>query len=357
MIRLHPDQLHTFVSDVCAALGSESTEAALVADQLIGANLAGHDSHGIGMVPTYVDGALGGRLFVNQHATIVRDAGAVTVLEGHAGFGQVMGKEAMDVGIERARANGAAVVGLRNSFHIGRIGHWAEQCAAAGLASIHLVNVTGHAPYVAPHGGSDGRFATNPICIALPGRDGRPSAMIDMATSRIALGKVRVAHNTGTPVPEGTLLDSQGRATTDPAAMFSRGGMGALTTAGDHKGSGLAILCELLGAALIGGETVQPGNARDGRAINNMLSIVIDPEATHGSDAVFGEAEAYLSYVAASPPREGSDEVLLPGQPEERSRLERADGFDVDETTASQLRSSAEAVGLDTTRIDAGLMP
>ena len=256
-----------------------------------------------------------------------------------------------------AREHGVALVGLRNSFHIGRIGHWAEQCAAAGLASMHLVNVAGRPPFVAPHGGADGRFATNPICISLPGRDGQPAAMVDMATSKIALGKVRVAFNTGAEVPEGTLIDPSGRATTDPAVMFSGLPMGSLTTAGDHKGSGLAIMCELLGAALIGGMTTQPGHPRDGKVVNNMLSIVIDPDSTHDRSAVFDEAEAYLDFVAASPVREGFDEVLLPGQPEQLSRVARAKGFDVDDTTIEQLRSAAKAAGVSDAASSAGLTP
>lgn len=360
MARLHPSQLRRFVADVCAALGSEPTEAELVADQLVGANLAGHDSHGVGMLPTYVGGALGGQLHLNEHVTVVRDSGALAVLDGNAGFGQVMGAEAMDLAIERAREHGAVVVGLRNSYHIGRVGHWAERCAMAGMASIHLVNVAGHAPYVAPHGGSDGRFATNPICIALPGRDGMPAAMVDMATSQIALGKVRVAFNSGTEVPDGTLIDADGRLTTDPATMFGGRGPGSaasLTTAGEHKGSGLAIMCELLGAALIGGETVQPGNPRDGRVINNMLSVVIDPDAVHDRRAVLAEAEAYLTHVAASPPRQGTDDVLLPGEPEQRSRAARSTGFEVDDTTVDQLRQCAAAAGLDAVRIETGLTP
>jgi len=357
MTSLHPEQLLTFVTDVCGALGSSDNEAGLVADQLVGANLAGHDSHGVGMLPTYVQLVGAGLLAVNEHVTTVKDGGAVTVLDGNAGFGQVMGKEAMDLAIARAGENGAAVVGLRNSSHIGRIGHWAEQCAAAGFASIHLVNVAGHAPYVAPHGGGDGRFATNPICIALPGRDGKPAAMVDMATSQIALGKVRVAHNSGYDVPEGTLIDADGRPTTDPAQMYTSPRGGALTTAGGHKGSGLAIMCELLGAALIGGETVQPGNDWNGRAINNMLSIVIDVDAAHDRGAVLAEAEAYLDFVSSSPLREGSDAVLMPGQPEQIARKARADGFAVDETTHAQLRACAEKAGLDEAAIAAGLTP
>ena len=351
MAVLQPSALHDFVRATCAALGSEEREASLVADQLVGANLAGHDSHGVGMMPAYVNGALADKLRVNLHPEIVTDAGALVVLDGQQGFGQVNGYEAMELGIARARDHGAAIVGLRNSFHIGRIGHWAEQCAAAGMASIHFVNVIGHPPLVAAYGGADAAFGTNPFCAAVPGENGRPAALLDMATSIIAGGKARVAMNKGVEVPEGSLLDAEGRVTTDPRHMF-KSPAGALVAFGDHKGSGLAIMCELLGAALLGGETAQPENPRDGRIINNMLSIIIDPGATGDLDRFRDEVAKYSAHITGSRLREGSSEVLMPGQPEEIARAARKDGYDVDDTTLGELRSCAERAGVDAATID-----
>lgn len=349
---LHPDELHAFVRDTCAQLGSSETEQGLVADQLIGANLAGHDSHGVGMLPTYVAGALSGELTINSHPTVVQDLGALSVLDGNMGFGQVNGFEAMEHAIARARTHGASIVGLRNSYHIGRIGHWGEQCAAAGLASLHFVNVCGHSPLVAPYGGREARFVTNPICLAIPGgpeRNGRqtPRVMLDMATSKIAFGKARVAMEEGKPVPPDTMIDGEGKVTTDPSCMFANPRQGALLALGEHKGSGLAIMAELLGAALIGGPTIQPGNRRTAtRVVNNMLSIVIDPNATGAAPGFAAEADAYLEYVQSSELREGFDEILLPGDPENRARDARAQGVAVDDATIKLLRKAATNAGL-----------
>ncbi len=341
-----PDRLHTFVRRVCAGLGSSEREAALVADQLVGANLTGHDSHGIGMLPTYVGGFSRGKLQVNQQPTMVVDRDALVVVDGNTGFGQVMGYEATELAIERARRFGAAIVGLRNSFHIGRIGHWGEQCARAGLASIHFVNVAGHAPLVAPYGGADARFGTNPFCVAIPGSGEQPAVLLDMATSKIAMGKARVALNTGVAVPPDTVLDGDGRVTTDPAGMFAHPRQGALIAMGEHKGSGLAIVCELLSAVLLGGVTMNEETIRLNTVINNMLSIVIDPEAITGRDTLVAEASGYLGYVRAAALREGFDEVLLPGEPEARARQARAGGIDVDETTLGELRQAATTAGV-----------
>ena len=342
---VHPDRLRDYVIGVCTSLGSDPAEAGLVADQLVDANLAGHDSHGVGMVPFYVDAVKAGRLFCNRHATVASDRGAVMVIDGNRAFGQVAGFEATTMAIERAASTGVALVGLRDSFHIGRIGHWGEQCARAGMVSIHFVNVAGHAPSVAPHGGADGRFVTNPVCIAIPSRGDTPAALLDMATSVVAMGKVRVSRNKGEQVRQGALLDQDGKATTDPEVMFDDT-TGALVAFGEHKGSGLAMMCEILGAALLGGQTIAPHHERDGAALNSMLSFVIDPDALGGRDTLINEAEAFLQYVQASRPRDGFDEVLLPGEPEQRSRAARAAGVPVDGATLAELRVAGMTAGL-----------
>ena len=128
-IRVSASDLHAFVCNVWENAGSSWREAELVADQLVLANLSGHDSHGVGMIPRYVRSLQEGELKLNRHAEIVRDAGAVLTIDGGCGFGQVIAFEAMEHGIARAKKLGICAVGLRNAHHIGRIGHWAEQCA------------------------------------------------------------------------------------------------------------------------------------------------------------------------------------------------------------------------------------
>ncbi|MDH3682146.1 MAG: malate/lactate/ureidoglycolate dehydrogenase [Acidimicrobiia bacterium] len=348
----HPQQLHTYVTEVCGALGSEPEEAGLVADQLIGANLAGHDSHGVGMMPAYVASVAGGRLFVNRHISVASDSGSVLVIDGNRAFGQVAGYEATNLAIERAREAGVALAGLRNSFHIGRIGHWGEQCARAGMVSIHFVNVAGNDPIVAPYGGADARFATNPICVAVPSMGDEPAALLDMATSLIALGKARVAHNSGLELPSDTALDGSGNVTRDPAGLMAVPRDGAIIAFGNHKGSGLAIMCELLGAALTGGMTISPRHERDDSAINSMLSIVIDPGALTSRSSLVAEANEFLDYVRSSSVRAGFEEVLIPGEPELRARQARAAAIAVDDGSVSQLRWAAGKAGLPETRIE-----
>lgn len=156
--RFDAQTLHSFIQAVFRQMGSEEQEAKLVADHLIAANLAGHDSHGIGMIPSYVRSWSQGHLQINHHAKIVKEAGAAVTLDGDRAFGQVAAHEAMALGIEKAHQHGIAAVALHNSHHIGRIGYWAEQCAAAGFVSIHFVSVVG-IPMVAPFHGPTAALA------------------------------------------------------------------------------------------------------------------------------------------------------------------------------------------------------
>jgi hydroxycarboxylate dehydrogenase B len=346
------DKLHALSHALCVATGSFEQEATLVADHLVEANLTGHDSHGVGLLPVYVESVRTGNLVPNRHAELVSERGAVLVIEGHRGYGQVIGREAMQLGMARARDQGVALLALRNSFHLGRIGHFAEQCARGGFASIHFVNVIDHAPLQAPYGGAEARFSTNPFCAALPGADG-PAVVLDMATSKIAIGKARVARNKGVEVPEDSLLDAAGRPTRDPAVMFQEP-RGALIPMGEHKGSGLAIMCELLAGALTGGRTAQPAHPQAGGIINNMLSVITDPDAFGDRSRLLKEITALIGYVKSAPPRAGFDEVLVPGEPERRRRAERlAGGIDVDERTWTEILDAARRLGLANAQIEA----
>jgi uncharacterized oxidoreductase len=341
---VHAEPLKAAVRAIVSRTGSTAREAELVAEQLVQANLTGHDSHGVGMLPRYVEVFRAGHLKVNQHVRVVLDNGALLTLNGNMGYGQVMGHEAMEHGIERARKHGVAVVGLHNSHHIGRIGHWAEQCIVAGLVSMHYVNVVSQ-PVVAPFGGSDSRIVTNPFCVGIP-RSGADPIVLDFATSRIAVGKVRVAMNKGELVGPGTLIDHQGAPTRDPNVMF-KPPLGAILPFGEHKGYGMAMVCELLGGALSGGRTLHersPGR----EIINNMLSIIIDPQRMGTAAHLSAEAAEFVEWVKQSPVADGVDRIKVPGDPERDNRRERgAKGIPIDPTTWAEIIGAAAELGMN----------
>jgi len=343
---ISPQDLRAQVAAIIEKAGSSAAEAAQVADNLVMANLSGHDSHGVGMVPRYVDAVLEGGLSPNTGVKVLLDSGALLSLDGQRGYGQITGVQAMQMGMERARQHGSCVVALGNSHHLGRIGHFAEMAVAQGLVSMHFVNVLSR-PVVAPFGGGDGRFGTNPCCIGVP-LAGREPFVLDYATSRVAQGKMRVAHNKGERVPDGYLIDEQGHPTNDPGVVVvpqSNGLFGALMTFGEHKGYGMAVACELLGGALTGGGTWHREADTKRAVLNGMLTILIDPTKLGTQTTFEQEALAFTDWLRQSPSQSGG--VMIAGEPERAARTARArDGIVVDDATWAELEDSAAKVGL-----------
>ena len=347
---VNADYLTNVVRSIVLAGGSTDREAELVATNLVEANLRGHDSHGVGMVPRYIDAMKEGGLNVNQHVSVVMDGGAMLTLDGNAGYGQVMGYEAMELGAERAKRNGVCVVGLSNSHHIGRIGHWAEQCIGHGLVSIHFVNVLAR-PIVAPFGGGDARHGTNPFCVGIP-RPGHDPIVLDFATSKIAQGKTRVAYNKGVQLAPGTIIDNHGQPTTDPRFTVIEPS-GAILPFGEHKGSGLALICELLGGALSGGKTWTGAATGERKVLNGMFSIIVDPAKMGTGDNLAREMESFVAWHLASPPAAGVDKVKIAGEPEREWKKQRlAEGIPVDPTTWQEIVGAGAKVGLDQAAIE-----
>jgi hydroxycarboxylate dehydrogenase B len=242
-------------------------------------------------------------------------------------------------------------VALRHAGHLGRIGQWAELALASGIVSFHFVNVAG-SMLVAPFGGVDRRFSTAPIAFGFP-VPGEPPVVLDFATSAVAEGKVLVAANGGKPLPDGSLIDPDGRLSTDPATLYGplegtldrdhRKGAGAIRAFGEHKGSGLALMCELLGGALAGSGCAGPEQQR---FANGMVSVYLAPSACGPENAIARETRAYLDFVRSSRPAEEGGAVLLPGEPERRIRAERlADGIPLPPGTWATLRATAASLG------------
>ena len=332
--------------------GSEPAEAAQVSDHLVDANLRGHDSHGIGLIPHYVENITKRTMSPNTGLSLVRDGGAVMQFDGGFGFGQRIGAELMARLIERARDLGSVVAALRNVHHLGRIGTYAEMAVEAGMVSIHFVNVTGHPPLVAPYGGSHGRFATNPICIGVPGTARHEPFLLDMATGLVAVGKVRVALNKGEEMPPGTLVDAAGQPTTDPKVMFpdDEAARGAILPFGLHKGYCLLFAAELLAGVLGGGGTSNPATHELDTICNHMLTVVIDPASLVDPEWMEREIDTLVEYVTSSPPANPGEPVLVPGAPE-RMNLEKrmAGGIPVDPVTWDGILAAGERVGLPRT--------
>ena len=347
--------LRDFVAAIFRHAGCEAGEAAEIGLHLVSANLTGHDSHGVIRVPRYVEDIQTKRTLPGLSVTVVSESPTHAVLEGNNGFGQTVAPQAVEIGIAKAKKAGMAIVTLRHAAHIGRIGGWAEMAADEGLISIHFVNVDNY-PMVAPFGGVARRFSTNPVTIGVPPMAGRAMLLLDMATSIVAEGKVMVASNGGKPVPEGAMITPEGQLSTDPETLYgplvpngprnSFFGKGSLRAFGEHKGSGLAFMCEILGGVLTGGYTSGPLHD-DGRQISNgMFSIYLDPLHFGCQDFVRKTME-YVDYVKSSPTAKGCEEVLYPGEPEARNRAVREkEGIPLQVDTWTNLCNIAKGFGI-----------
>ena len=340
------DQLREFATAILAHAGKDKDRAKQVAARLVGANLAGHDSHGVGMIPAYVDGILAGQLDPLADIELVQDKGPFLLVDGHRGFGHIIAEQAMALAIDRAHSSHFAVLSLRNSFHLGRLGDWGTMAAEVGFICILYANVQSSRPLVAPFGGSDARFVTNPYCTAIPATEKHPMFVLDMATSTIAMGKARVAQLSGKPAPEGALIDAQGAPTRDPSVLFDGAG-GALTAFGQHKGFGLALLGDILGGSFSGGGAYAPTREVPDRIVNNMMAILIDPNVFGLAESFGVDVDSYTDWVKASPAAPDTSGVQFPGDPERRSTAERlANGIPLDAGTLAQLSEAARKAGV-----------
>jgi hydroxycarboxylate dehydrogenase B len=349
------DGLTTLCADVFEHLGSNPQEARRVAVSLVGANLTGHDSHGVIRLPRYVDWVRSGDIVTNQTIERIVDTPVIAAVDGRYGFGQTVAPLAVAIGIEKAKAIGLSTISLRNAGHIGRVGEWAEMAAAEGLVSIHFVNVAGSV-LVAPFGGIDRRLSTAPFCVAIP-CEGAESVVLDFATSLVAEGKVAVASRGGKPLPEGALVGPDGALSTDPATLYgpitpegprnAELGKGAIRAFGEHKGSGLALICELLGGSLTGTGATEPGR----RLANGMFSLYIDPARIDPSHFFDRDMARYLDWFKQARTMPGQT-IMTPGEPERAARAKRlAEGVPLSRETWNSIAAAARSVGLDHARV------
>ena len=357
-MRIHAEPLRRLTGEVFLAAGCSAAESGCIAHHLVEANLTGHDSHGVIRVPRYLQWMRDGTLVPDQTIAIVTENEVMAVVDGRHGFGQSIGTQAVELGIRKASKNGVSVIALRNAGHLGRIGDWAEMAVDAGLVSIHFVNVAGSL-LVAPFGGTERRMSTNPFAVGVPVADG-PPLILDFATSMVAEGKVLVAASGGKPLPPGSLIEADGTLSTDPRTLYGRGdvhdpqggrlGAGAIRCMGEHKGSGLALMCEMLAGALTGSGCAGP---RERRIANGMLSVYLSVEAFDSENGFAAEMKRYLAFFAGAKPANAGGAVLVPGQPEQRNRKARlAEGIELPDDAWAEILAGAREAGLSPARID-----
>ncbi len=327
MPTLQASELKQFAAAIFVASGTASAEAEIIADSLVAANLAGHDSHGVMRIPEYVAWVEEGAVNLSSKPQIERSTGSFAVLDGDWGWGQVVGRRAVDLAAGDASNGGVATIFCRNSCHVGRAGEYTEMLARRGFVSVMFLNTHGAGRLVAPFGGIERRLSANPICVGIPCGNHEP-ILVDLSTCSIAEGKLRNMRAAGEPVPPGCIVDSNGREST-VAADFYGPPPGALLPFGAHKGFALGLAADILAGALSGAGCSRPAATRIG---NSFMIVAIDVAAVRGTEEFTNDVLDLVKYVKGSRLSEGFREILVPGEPEARTREKRnRDGIPVHE--------------------------
>lgn len=345
--------LSDYVRRMLIAAGSPESDADCVAEHLVAANLKGHDSHGVGMAPGYMQSVKGGLTKPGIEPVTEQETETTAVIDGGWNFGQVVAKHAMAMAMDKARRAGVGIVVAHSSSHAGRIGTYAEQAAAENLIGVAMVNNHGGGHSVTPFGGVERRLSTNPMAFGFPTSDAKKPFVLDMATSMVASGKLRIAFNKGEQVPDNWLLDASGKPTNDPATFYEEGGtLLPVGVSAGYKGFGLAMVVEGLAGALTAAGTSRPNTVSSttaaNRSGNGIFTMAMDPECFGGLEGFTTAFTGLIDWVKQPPFAEGIDEILTAGEPERHSQSERnVDGIPVDDTTWQQLTDAAKSVGVE----------
>ncbi|MCW3991843.1 MAG: Ldh family oxidoreductase [Candidatus Bathyarchaeota archaeon] len=334
---------HGHLNGVCFhilhAAGVPEEEARIVAEHLVKSNLVGHDSHGVILLPVYIERIKRGHIVPGAPFEVVRETPTTACINGHWGFGFVVTEKAMRMAMEKARAHNAAAVTVFYQSHVGRLGHYSAMAAREGMIALVTADSGAGRKSVVPFGGREVRLGTNPLSIAIPS-DLEGPAILDMATCTVAGGKLNVARARGQRVPQGLIIDEEGNPTTDPFDVLRGGGILPLGGSQGHKGYGLSFMVEILSGILTGlgfGTDPEVWRGRHGlehRHNDGCFMAVFNVAAFRPLAEFKEEVAAFAGYVKSSPPARGFREVLYPGEPEwltEQRR--RGEGIFVEDDT------------------------
>lgn len=341
--------LEDLAAKILVAAGAGEDEAIVVARYLVMSDLVGHASHGVLRVRQYVEQIQKGEIVCRKEPVVVSEGPGFAVLEGGLGFGQIGAEHATRLACAKAKTQGIALVALRNSAHVGRLGDWVELAAELGCVSFHFVN-TLSMPRVAPWGGREGRLSTNPLAWGMPIAGAAP-IVVDLTTSVVAEGKVRMNRDAGKPVPEGWIVDRDGKSTSDAKALYAGGSLlplGGLEAG--HKGYALSLMVDLMAGAISGG-----GASGADRKINcnNFTVIAIDPTLLAADDWIGRDAARFSEWIKSATPADASKPVLLPGDVERAARAHNLrEGLLLSDATIRTLKDAATLAGAPVTLIE-----
>ncbi|MEU0383185.1 Ldh family oxidoreductase [Streptomyces chartreusis] len=331
-----------FAADTTEAYGVPSADAHLLADSLVTAELWGHPSHGMLRLPWYLDRVASGATATVAAPEVVTDNGAVLVVDGHDGLGQVLTDRAVTLGVDRARRHGISAVAVRNSGHFGTAAYFTRKAAEQGCVALLATNAS---PAMAPWGGREKRVGTNPWSVAAPG--GRYGTVVmDIANTAVARGKIYHAKERGEPIPDGWAADADGVPTTDPRRAIE----GLILPMAGHKGYAISFMFDVLAGVLTGsafGSAVVGPYRSTGRSGVGHLLICVDIRSMADPAEFEQRMEALIEETKSTPTAPGTAEIFVPGEPEIRTaeRL-RTEGITLADDTWDSLARIADATAV-----------
>lgn len=346
MIRLDPGKTRRALAALFVRYGATEDEGEVLAEHLVESNLQGHDSHGLVRAAWYIEKIEKQEIVCAAPMTVEKETASSAVVDGHWGFGQPVARWAMEMAIEKAQESVVACVALRNANHVGRLGAYTSLASARGMVGIAMANLHGTSHCVAPFGGIDRKLPTNPLSIAFP-KGTPPDFLLDMTSSIVSEGKLKVKLNRGEALPHGWAIDYEGRPASEPGQFYEepKGAILPLGGSVGYKGFALSLAIDALSGALPGAQCSNPRATRHGNACL-FLAMRIDAFVPV---AEFEERVGELvSHVRASRPAARSSGVQIPGEPEQQRRRARlVEGLLLEEETWRQLTAKARAVGAE----------
>jgi LDH2 family malate/lactate/ureidoglycolate dehydrogenase len=337
------EDLHRIGKALLLAAGASADEAEIVMRHSVEANLAGHDSHGIIQIPTYIDRIQAGHIVPGAPWTVEQESATTTVIDGHWGFGYTVTERAMQLTIDKARRSNVAATTIFRQGHIGRLASYTLMAAQADMIGLITADSGRAAKQVAPFGGREARIGTNPLSVAVPSDLPGP-LFLDMATSAVAAGKISLAVSRGETIPIGWIVDRDGRPTNDPNQLKAGGALLPLGGSEGYKGSGLAVIVEILCGLLTG---LGFGQEPTGRHNDGCFLAVFNVAAFRPIAQFKQEVAEFARYLKATPLAEGSSGVYYPGEIEYLTAQRRREtGIDVEDATWHKLTELAAGYGL-----------
>lgn len=333
------EELTEICLDVFQKLNISTAEAEVVTKSMVDANRVGHDSHGVIHLPKYARELEEGLIQPDAPTETLHESASIAVLDGNWGFGPVIATRAVELTIQKAKQTDISSVAVSRCNEVGRLGGYACLAAEAEMIGLLMANDHGGGTCVAPHGGVEGRLSTNPIACAVP-IEGQDPIVLDMSTSVVASGKLRVKQHQNEALPHGWLIDAEGESTTNaddfyavpPAALLPFGGVVSA-----HKGFGLSVIVDILSGALTGAGCSQSEDARVG---NGLFVLVMNVASFRGFPGFSAEIDRFIRYLKSAKRATGVDAIRVPGERGwETQRKQEQEGIPIDTETWAHIQA------------------